>query len=46
MAQKCFCGAILETIEDGKKLRCPVEGVIYEYPGNSEEKSEKKSKGK
>jgi hypothetical protein len=33
---KCFCGAKLEVVKEGKILRCPVEGIIYEYPGGGE----------
>jgi|GEM_PF-4421012 hypothetical protein len=32
MPQKCFCGVELEIIKKGRILRCPVEGIIYEYP--------------
>jgi hypothetical protein len=37
MVQKCLCGAELEVVKEGKTLRCPVEGIIYEYPGTNEE---------
>lgn len=29
---RCFCGARLIWIEKGRRLKCPVEGVVYEIP--------------
>jgi hypothetical protein len=31
MTQKCLCGAVLTTVEIGRKLVCPAEGIVYTY---------------
>ncbi|MFQ6136438.1 MAG: hypothetical protein ACE5PM_04585 [Candidatus Hydrothermarchaeales archaeon] len=29
---RCYCRAMLEWVEEGRRFRCPKEGVVYEIP--------------